>query len=91
MPPRLCSVRVSYRNPIAAGNNDLSHWSCRRTDFGSLTWEPFDTGAYAVQSRDDLRVGKWRNAPGAWPITDTTWTDEDISLIRIRYYRIISR
>jgi len=57
----------------------------------SLSWEPFDTGAYAVQFRDDLLSGKWRNAPGTWPITDTIWTEPDISQVDKRYYRIVSR
>lgn len=55
----------------------------------SLDWDPFGTFVFTVQGSDDLASGTWKNVPGSWPITETSWTgDEDAGLGR-RYYRVV--
>lgn len=53
----------------------------------SLKWEPFGSGFYRVQYRDDLSTGIWKDVPGtAWPISEEEWTGDDLSTTKITFW-----
>lgn len=57
----------------------------------SIGWEAFGTGSYRVQYTDNLLSGIWLDVPGyTWPISETQWTGDDVSVVRSRAYRVIS-
>jgi archaellum component FlaC len=55
----------------------------------SLDWDPFGTFLYTVQWAGDLAAGTWENVPGSWPITETSWTGNDVAGLGQRYYRVV--
>ncbi len=55
----------------------------------SLRWNFYGPGQYVVQYTDDLLSGVWRDAPGTWPNSQTSWQDEDASGVGRRFYRIV--
>ncbi len=56
----------------------------------TLTWEAFGNGEYAVEFAHSLVDGSWQIFSGEWPITETSWTGDDVSEISKRYYRVTS-
>ena len=58
----------------------------------TLTWEIFGGGNYTVEYTEDLTRDDWQPAPGfAWPITETSWSGEDVTGIGGRFYRVNSQ
>jgi hypothetical protein len=58
---------------------------------GSLTWEDFGNSEYTVQYTDELLNNPWQDVAGSWPSPNTYWLGEDISLVRQRFYRVMSQ
>jgi hypothetical protein len=58
----------------------------RAGDTVSLSWEPFGSQGYVIQSTDDLASGTWKKVAVTW--TDPTWTGENITGVGKRFYRI---
>jgi hypothetical protein len=56
-----------------------------------LSWDTFGGGNYTVEYTDDLGPANWQPVPGvSWPITEATWSGEDIGALPTRYYRVRS-
>ncbi len=76
----ISGVPLSY----PSGPISLSH------DWVVISWGPFGTGRYTIEYADSLTEPEWRNVPGAWPITQTSWSGEEVSRIPMRFYRVVS-
>ncbi len=83
------NVRLSGILPAPPPNPPVRHVELVGISV-TLSWEDFGAQQYTVQYTDDLAHPDWQNASGSWPISETTWTGEDITTVRNRFYRVRS-